>query len=196
MNIYRIKNNENILVISYASKEKLYRIYFNDNKIDEVSKNDLKNNVEYILDNNKITISLNNRFSNKPFIVFNEKMYSGEQEVMNRHRANLSIFVLWLLLEIIGVVWNYTKSSTISFYLLFIFITCILGILVSIYLFKHVNYKIYLFIPLIFLIQIIANIIINDALTLSDLIFISIFLYSLWEFLFVKKVNKFVIKKS
>lgn len=196
MNIYRIKNNENTLVISYASKEKLFRIYFNDNKIDEVSKNDLKNNVEYILDNNKITISLNNRFSNKPFIVFNEKMYSGEQEVMNRHRANLSIFVLWLLLEIIGVVWNYTKSSTISFYLLFIFITCILGILVSIYLFKHVNYKIYLFIPLIFLIQIIANIIINDALTLSDLIFISIFLYSLWEFLFVKKVNKFVIKKS
>lgn len=196
MNIYRIKNNENTLVISYAAKEKLYRIYFNDNKIDEVSKNDLKNNVEYILDNNKITISLNNRFSNKPFIVFNEKMYSGEQEVMNRHRANLSIFVLWLLLEIIGVVWNYTKSSTISFYLLFIFITCILGILVSLYLFKHVNYKIYLFIPLIFLIQIIANIIVNDALTLSDLIFISIFLYSLWEFSFVKKVNKFVIKKS
>lgn len=196
MNIYRIKNNENILVISYASKEKLYRIYFNDNKIDEVSKNDLKNNVEYILDNNKITISLNNRFSNKPFIVFNEKMYSGEQEVMNRHRANLIIFTLWLLLEIIGVVWNYTKSSTISFYLLFIFITCILGILVSLYLFKHVNYKIYLFIPLIFLIQIIANIIINDVLTLLDLIFISIFLYSLWEFLFVKKVNKFVIKKS
>ncbi len=196
MYIYRIKNNENTLVISYAAKEKLYRIYFNDNKIDEVSKNDLKNNVEYILDNNKITISLNNRFSNKPFIVFNEKMYSGEQEVMNRHRANLSIFVLWLLLEIIGVVWNYTKSSTISFYLLFIFITCILGILVSFYLFKHVNYKIYLFIPLIFLIQIIANIIVNDALTLSDLIFISIFLYSLWEFSFVKKVNKFVIKKS
>ena len=195
MNIYRIKNNENTLVISYASKEKLFRIYFNDNKIDEVSKNDLKNNVEYILDNNKITISLNNRFANKPFIVFNEKMYSGEQEVMNRHRANLSIFVLWLLLEIIGVVWNYTKSSTISFYLLFIFITCILGILVSLYLFKHVNYKIYLFIPLIFLIQIIANIIINDVLTLLDLIFISIFLYSLWEFLFVKKVNKFVIKK-
>jgi len=121
MNIYRIKNNENTLVISYAAKEKLYRIYFNDNKIDEVSKNDLKNNVEYILDNNKITISLNNRFSNKPFIVFNEKMYSGEQEVMNRHRANLSIFVLWLLLEIIGVVWNYTKSSTISFiYYLFL----------------------------------------------------------------------------
>lgn len=196
MNIYRIKNNENTLVISYAAKEKLYRIYFNDNKIDEVSKNDLKNNVEYILDNNKITISLNNRFSNKPFIVFNEKMYSGEQEVMNRHRANLSIFVLWLLLEIIGVVWNYTKSSNISFYLLFIFITCILGILVSLYLFKHVNYKIYSFIPLIFLIQIIANIIVNDALTLSDLIFISIFLYSLWEFSFVKKVNKFVIKKS
>lgn len=196
MNIYRIKNNENTLVISYASKEKLFRIYFNDNKIDEVSKNDLKNNVEYILDNNKITISLNNRFANKPFIVFNEKMYSGEQEVMNRHRANLSIFVLWLLLEIIGVVWNYTKSSTISFYLLFIFITCILGILISLYLFKHVNYKIYLFIPLIFLIQIIANIIINDVLTLLDLIFISIFLYSLWEFLFVKKVNKFVIKKS
>jgi heme/copper-type cytochrome/quinol oxidase subunit 4 len=196
MNIYRIKNNENTLVISYASKEKLFRIYFNDNKIDEVSKNDLKNNVEYILDNNKITISLNNRFSNKPIIVFNEKMYSGEQEVMNRHRANLIIFVLWLLLEIIGVVWNYTKSSTISFYLLFIFITCIFGILVSLYLFKHVNYKIYLFIPLIFLIQIIANIIINDALTLLDLIFISIFLYSLWEFLFVKKVNKFVIKKS
>lgn len=196
MNIYRIKNNENTLVISYAAKEKLYRIYFNDNKIDEVSKNDLKNNVEYILDNNKITISLNNRFSNKPFIVFNEKMYSGEQEVMNRHRANLSIFTLWLLLEIIGVVWNYTKSSNISFYLLFIFITCILGILVSLYLFKHVNYKIYLFIPLIFLIQIIANIIVNDALTLSDLIFISIFLYSLWEFSFVKKVNKFVIKKS
>lgn len=196
MNIYRIKNNENTLVISYAAKEKLYRIYFNDNKIDEVSKNDLKNNVEYILDNNKITISLNNRFSNKPFIVFNEKMYSGEQEVMNRHRANLSIFTLWLLLEIIGVVWNYTKSSTISFYLLFIFITCILGILISLYLFKHVNYKIYLFIPLIFLIQIIANIIINDVLTLLDLIFISIFLYSLWEFLFVKKVNKFVIKKS
>lgn len=195
MNIYRIKNNENILVISYASKEKLYRIYFNDNKIDEVSKNDLKNNVEYILDNNKITISLNNRFSNKPFIVFNEKMYSGEQEVMNRHRANLIIFTLWLLLEIIGVVWNYTKSSTISFYLLFIFITCILGILISLYLFKHVNYKIYLFIPLIFLIQIIANIIINDVLTLLDLIFISIFLYSLWEFLFVKKINKFVIKK-
>lgn len=196
MNIYRIKNNENTLVISYAAKEKLYRIYFNDNKIDEVSKNDLKNNVEYILDNNKITISLNNRFSNKPFIVFNEKMYSGEQEVMNRHRANLSIFTLWLLLEIIGVVWNYTKSSNISFYLLFIFITCILGILVSLYLFKHVNYKIYSFIPLIFLIQIIANIIVNEALTLSDLIFISIFLYSLWEFSFVKKVNKFVIKKS
>lgn len=195
MNIYRIKNNENTLVISYAAKEKLYRIYFNDNKIDEVSKNDLKNNVEYILDNNKITISLNNRFSNKPFIVFNEKMYSGEQEVMNRHRANLIIFTLWLLLEIIGVVWNYTKSSTISFYLLFIFITCILGILISLYLFKHVNYKIYLFIPLIFLIQIIANIIVNDALTLSDLIFISIFLYSLWEFSFVKKINKFVIKK-
>lgn len=195
MNIYRIKNNENTLVISYAAKDKLYRIYFNDNKIDEVSKNDLKNNVEYILDNNKITISLNNRFSNKPFIVFNEKMYSGEQEVMNRHRANLIIFTLWLLLEIIGVVWNYTKSSTISFYLLFIFITCILGILISLYLFKHVNYKIYLFIPLIFLIQIIANIIVNDALTLSDLIFISIFLYSLWEFSFVKKINKFVIKK-
>ena len=45
MNIYRIKNNENTFVISYAAKEKLYRIYFNDNKIDEVSKNDLKNNV-------------------------------------------------------------------------------------------------------------------------------------------------------
>ncbi|MDI6832679.1 MAG: hypothetical protein QMD02_02370 [Bacteroidales bacterium] len=196
MNIYRIKNNENTLVISYASREKLYRIYFNDNKIDEVYKNDLKNNVEYILDNNKITISLNNRFSNKPFIVFNDKMYSGEQEVIIRHRANLSIFALWLLLEIIGAVWNYTKSSAISFYLLFIFITCILGILVSLYLFKHVNYKIYSFIPLIFLIQIIANIIVNDALTLSDLIFISIFLYSLWEFSFVQKVNKFVIKKS
>lgn len=196
MNIYRIKNNENTLVISYAAKEKLYRIYFNDNKIDEVSKNDLKNNVEYILDNNKITISLNNRFSNKPFIVFNEKIYSGEQEAIIRHRANLSIFALWLLLEIIGAVWNYTKSSAISFYLLFIFITCTLGILVSLYLFKHVNYKIYSFIPLIFLIQIIANIIVNDALTLSDLIFISIFFYSLWEFSFVKKVNKFVIKKS
>ncbi len=196
MNIYRINNNENTLVISYAAKEKLYRIYFNDNKIDEVSKNDLKNNVEYIIDNNKITISLNNRFSNKPFIVFNEKIYSGEQEAIIRHRANLSIFALWLLLELIGAVWNYTKSSAISFYLLFIFITCILGILVSLYLFKHVNYKIYSFIPLIFLIQIIANIIVNDALTLSDLIFISIFLYSLWEFSFVKKVNKFVIKKS
>ncbi len=196
MNIYRIKNNDNTLVISYASKEKIYRIYFNDNKIDEVSKNDLKNNVEYILDDNKITISLNNKFSNKPFIVFNEKIYSGEQEALNRHRANLSIFVLWLLLEIIGVVWNYTKSSTISFYLLFIFITCILGVLASLYLFKHVNYKIYSFIPLIFLVQIIANIIINNALTLSDLIFISIFLYSLWEFSFVKKFNKFVINKS
>ncbi len=196
MNIYRIKNNENTLIISYASKEKIYKIYFNDNKIDEVSKNDLKNNVEYILDDNKITISLNNKFSNKPFIFFNEKIYSGEQEALNRHRANLSIFVLWLLLEIIGVVWNYTKSSTISFYLLFIFITCILGILASLYLFKYVNYKIYSFIPLIFLIQIIANIIINNALTLSDLIFISIFLYSLWEFSFVKKFNKFVINKS
>jgi len=196
MNIYRIKNNENTLVISYVSKEKLYRIYFNDNKIGEVSKNDLKNNVEYIIDNNKIDISLNNRFSNKPFIVFNEKIYSGEQEAINRHRANLSIFFIWLVLEIIGVVWNYIKTSTISFYLLFMFITCILGVLVSLYLFKKVNYKIYSYIPLIFLLQIIANIIINDALTLSDLIFISIFLYSLWEFPFVKKINKFVIKKS
>ena len=196
MNIYRIKNNENTLVISYVSKEKLYRIYFNDNKIGEVSKNDLKNNVEYIIDNNKIDISLNNRFSNKPFIIFNEKIYSGEQEAINRHRANLSIFFIWLVLEIIGVVWNYIKTSTISFYLLFMFITCILGVLVSLYLFKKVNYKIYSFIPFIFLLQIIANIIINDALTLSDLIFISIFLYSLWEFHFVKKINKFVIKKS
>ncbi len=196
MNIYRIKNNENTLVISYVSKEKLYRIYFNDNKIGEVSKNDLKNNVEYIIDNNKIDISLNNRFSNKPFIIFNEKIYSGEQESINRHRANLSIFFIWLVLEIIGVVWNYIKTSTISFYLLFMFITCILGVLVSLYLFKKVNYKIYSYIPLIFLLQIIANIIINDALTLSDLIFISIFLYSLWEFPFVKKINKFVIKKS
>jgi hypothetical protein len=196
MNIYRIKNNENTLVISYVSKEKLYRIYFNDNKIGEVSKNDLKNNVEYIIDNNKIDISLNNRFSNKPFIIFNEKIYSGEQEAINRHRANLSIFFIWLVLEIIGVVWNYIKTSTISFYLLFMFITCILGVLVSLYLFKKVNYKIYSFIPFIFLLQIIANIIINDALTLSDLIFISIFLYSLWEFPFVKKINKFVIKKS
>ncbi|HOJ24412.1 MAG TPA: hypothetical protein PK081_04000 [Bacteroidales bacterium] len=196
MNIYRIKNNENTLVISYVSKEKLYRIYFNDNKIGEVSKNDLKNNVEYIIDNNKINISLNNRFSNKPFIIFNEKIYSGEQEAINRHRANLSIFFIWLVLEIIGVVWNYIKTSTISFYLLFMFITCILGVLVSLYLFKKVNYKIYSFIPFIFLLQIIANIIINDALTLSDLIFISIFLYSLWEFLFVKKINKFVIKQS
>ena len=196
MNIYRIKNNENTLVISYVSKEKLYRIYFNDNKIGEVSKNDLKNNVEYIIDNNKINISLNNRFSNKPFIIFNEKIYSGEQEAINRHRANLSIFFIWLVLEIIGVVWNYIKTSTISFYLLFMFITCILGVLVSLYLFKKVNYKIYSFIPFIFLLQIIANIIINDALTLSDLIFISIFLYSLWEFSFVKKINKFVIKKS
>ncbi len=196
MNIYRIKNNENTLVISYVSKEKLYRIYFNDNKIGEVSKNDLKNNVEYIIDNNKIDISLNNRFSNKPFIIFNEKIYSGEQEAINRHRANLSIFFIWLVLEIIGVVWNYIKTSTISFYLLFMFITCILGVLVSLYLFKKVNYKIYSYIPLIFLLQIIANIIINDALTLSDLIFISIFLYSLWEFPFVKKINKFVIKKS
>lgn len=196
MNIYRIKNNENTLVISYVSKEKLYRIYFNDNKIGEVSKNDLKNNVEYIIDNNKINISLNNRFSNKPFIIFNEKIYSGEQEAINRHRANLSIFFIWLVLEIIGVVWNYIKTSTISFYLLFMFITCILGVLVSLYLFKKVNYKIYSYIPLIFLLQIIANIIINDALTLSDLIFISIFLYSLWEFPFVKKINKFVIKKS
>jgi len=99
-------------------------------------------------------------------------------------------------LEIIGVVWNYIKTSTISFYLLFMFITCILGVLVSLYLFKKVNYKIYSFIPFIFLLQIIANIIINDALTLSDLIFISIFLYSLWEFPFVKKINKFVIKQS
>ena len=196
MNIYRIKNNENTLVISYVSKEKLYRIYFNDNKIGEVSKNDLKNNVEYIIDNNKINISLNNRFSNKPFIIFNEKIYSGEQEAINRHRANLSIFFIWLVLEIIGVVWNYIKTSTISFYLLFMFITCILGVLVSLYLFKKVNYKIYSYIPLIFLLQIIANIIINDALTLSDLIFISIFLYSLWEFSFVKKINKFVIKQS
>jgi len=196
MNIYRIKNNENTLVISYVSKEKLYRIYFNDNKIGEVSKNDLKNNVEYIIDNNKINISLNNRFSNKPFIIFNEKIYSGEQEAINRHRANLSIFFIWLVLEIIGVVWNYIKTSTISFYLLFMFITCILGVLVSLYLFKKVNYKIYSYIPLIFLLQIIANIIINDALTLSDLIFISIFLYSLWEFPFVKKINKFVIKQS
>lgn len=196
MNIYRIKNNENTLVISYVSKEKLYRIYFNDNKIGEVSKNDLKNNVEYIIDNNKIDISLNNRFSNKPFIIFNEKIYSGEQEAINRHRANLSIFFIWLVLEIIGVVWNYIKTSTISFYLLFMFITCILGVLVSLYLFKKVNYKIYSFIPFIFLLQIISNIIINDALTLSDLIFISIFLYSLWEFPFVKKINKFVIKKS
>ncbi|HNY76266.1 MAG TPA: hypothetical protein PK626_03510 [Bacteroidales bacterium] len=196
MNIYRIKNNENTLVISYVSKEKLYRIYFNDNKIGEVSKNDLKNNVEYIIDNNKINISLNNRFSNKPFIIFNEKIYSGEQEAINRHRANLSIFFIWLVLEIIGVVWNYIKTSTISFYLLFMFITCILGVLVSLYLFKKVNYKIYSFIPFIFLLQIIANIIINDALTLSDLIFISIFLYSLWEFSFVKKINKFVIKQS
>ncbi|HCM30025.1 MAG TPA: hypothetical protein PLK25_03415 [Bacteroidales bacterium] len=196
MNIYRIKNNENTLVISYVSKEKLYRIYFNDNKIGEVSKNDLKNNVEYIIDNNKINISLNNRFSNKPFIIFNEKIYSGEQEAINRHRANLSIFFIWLVLEIIGVVWNYIKTSTISFYLLFMFITCILGVLVSLYLFKKVNYKIYSFIPFIFLLQIIANIIINDALTLSDLIFISIFLYSLWEFPFVKKINKFVIKQS
>jgi len=196
MNIYRIKNNENTLVISYVSKEKLYRIYFNDNKIGEVSKNDLKNNVEYIIDNNKINISLNNRFSNKPFIIFNEKLYSGEQEAINRHRANLSIFFIWLVLEIIGVVWNYIKTSTISFYLLFMFITCILGVLVSLYLFKKVNYKIYSFIPFIFLLQIIANIIINDALTLSDLIFISIFLYSLWEFPFVKKINKFVIKQS
>jgi len=56
MNIYRIKNNENTLVISYVSKEKLYRIYFNDNKIGEVSKNDLKNNVEFIIDNNKCAI--------------------------------------------------------------------------------------------------------------------------------------------
>ena len=196
MNIYRIKNNENTLVISYVSKEKLYRIYFNDNKIGEVSKNDLKNNVEYIIDNNKIDISLNNRFSNKPFIIFNEKIYSGEQEAINRHRANLSIFFIWLVLEIIGVVWNYIKTSTISFYLLFMFITCILGVLVSLYLFKKVNYKIYSFIPFIFLLQIISNIIINDALTLSDLIFISIFLYSLWEFSFVKKINKFVIKQS
>ena len=196
MNIYRIKNNENTLVISYVSKEKLYRIYFNDNKIGEVSKNDLKNNVEFIIDNNKINISLNNRFSNKPFIIFNEKIYSGEQEAINRHRANLSIFFIWLVLEIIGVVWNYIKTSTISFYLLFMFITCILGVLVSLYLFKKVNYKIYSYIPLIFLLQIIANIIINDALTLSDLIFISIFLYSLWEFSFVKKINKFVIKQS
>ena len=196
MNIYRIKNNENTLVISYVSKEKLYRIYFNDNKIGEVSKNDLKNNVEFIIDNNKIDISLNNRFSNKPFIIFNEKIYSGEQEAINRHRANLSIFFIWLVLEIIGVVWNYIKTSTISFYLLFMFITCILGVLVSLYLFKKVNYKIYSFIPFIFLLQIIANIIINDALTLSDLIFISIFLYSLWEFPFVKKINKFVIKQS
>ena len=196
MNIYRIKNNENTLVISYVSKEKLYRIYFNDNKIGEVSKNDLKNNVEYIIDNNKINISLNNRFSNKPFIIFNGKLYCGEQEAINRHRANLSIFFIWLVLEIIGVVWNYIKTSTISFYLLFMFITCILGVLVSLYLFKKVNYKIYSYIPLIFLLQIIANIIINDALTLSDLIFISIFLYSLWEFPFVKKINKFVIKKS
>jgi len=196
MNIYRIKNNENTLVISYVSKEKLYRIYFNDNKIGEVSKNDLKNNVEYIIDNNKIDISLNNRFSNKPFIIFNGKLYCGEQEAINRHRANLSIFFIWLVLEIIGVVWNYIKTSTISFYLLFMFITCILGVLVSLYLFKKVNYKIYSFIPFIFLLQIIANIIINDALTLSDLIFISIFLYSLWEFSFVKKINKFVIKQS
>lgn len=196
MNIYRIKNNENTLVISYVSKEKLYRIYFNDNKIGEVSKNDLKNNVEYIIDNNKINISLNNRFSNKPFIIFNGKLYSGEQEAINRHRANLSIFFIWLVLEIIGVVWNYIKTSTISFYLLFMFITCILGVLVSLYLFKKVNYKIYSFIPFIFLLQIISNIIINDALTLSDLIFISIFLYSLWEFPFVKKINKFVIKQS
>ena len=196
MNIYRIKNNENTLVISYVSKEKLYRIYFNDNKIGEVSKNDLKNNVEYIIDNNKINISLNNRFSNKPFIIFNEKIYSCEQEAINRHRANLSIFFIWLVLEIIGVVWNYIKTSTISLYLLFMFITCILGVLVSLYLFKKVNYKIYSFIPFIFLLQIIANIIINDALTLSDLIFISIFLYSLWEFSFVKKINKFVIKQS
>ncbi len=196
MNIYRIKNNENTLVISYVSKEKLYRIYFNDNKIGEVSKNDLKNNVEYIIDNNKINISLNNRFSNKPFIIFNGKLYCGEQEAINRHRANLSIFFIWLVLEIIGVVWNYIKTSTISFYLLFMFITCILGVLVSLYLFKKVNYKIYSFIPFIFLLQIIANIIINDALTLSDLIFISIFLYSLWEFPFVKKINKFVIKQS
>ncbi len=196
MNIYRIKNNENTLVISYVSKEKLYRIYFNDNKIGEVSKNDLKNNVEYIIDNNKINISLNNRFSNKPFIIFNGKLYCGEQEAINRHRANLSIFFIWLVLEIIGVVWNYIKTSTISFYLLFMFITCILGVLVSLYLFKKVNYKIYSYIPLIFLLQIIANIIINDALTLSDLIFISIFLYSLWEFPFVKKINKFVIKQS
>lgn len=195
MNIYRINQNDNTLIISYSSKEKLYRIYFNDNKIDELHKKDINDNVEYDINNNKIIINLNNKFSNKPFIFFNDKIYSGEQEAINRHRTNLGIFIIWLLLEIIGAVWNYTHFDSISFYLVLISITSILAIVICIYLFKKPNHKIYLILPLIFLIQIIANINSNNALTLSDLIFISIFFYSLWEYSFTKKINKFVVKK-
>ena len=55
MNIYRINQNDNTLIISYSSKEKLYRIYFNDNKIDELHKKDINNNLEYNIENNKDT---------------------------------------------------------------------------------------------------------------------------------------------
>lgn len=195
MNIYRINQNDNTLIISYSSKEKLYRIYFNDNKIDELHKKDINNNLEYNIENNKVIISLSNKFSNKPFVFFNDKIYSGEQEAINRHRTNLCIFIIWLLLEIIGGVWIYTHFYTISFYIIFIFITSLLAIAICIYLFKKPNHKIYLILPLLFLLQIIANINSNNALTLSDLIFMSIFFYSLWEYPFIKKINKFVLKK-
>lgn len=42
MNIYRITQDNDTLIISYSPKEKLYRIYFNDDKIGDISKESMK----------------------------------------------------------------------------------------------------------------------------------------------------------
>jgi len=92
MNIYRITQDNDTLIISYSPKEKLYRIYFNDDKIGDISKESMKNGVDLDLENKKIKLSLNGKYSNRPFIIYNDKIYSGEQEAKKRYKINLSFF--------------------------------------------------------------------------------------------------------
>lgn len=61
---------------------------------------------------------------------------------------------------------------------------------------KNISHKVYLIIPLIFAMQIVTNISVNMILTVFDLIFISVFLYCIWEYSFTKNFSKFVLKKS
>ncbi|HHW60069.1 MAG: hypothetical protein WBL11_06875 [Bacteroidales bacterium] len=196
MNIYRITQDNDTLIISYSPKEKLYRIYFNDDKIGDISKESMKNGVDLDLENKKIKLSLNGKYSNRPFIIYNDKIYSGEQEAKKRYKINLSFFLLWFILELIGAIWSYVNYNTVSFYIIFILVSSLVGIFICFYLKKNISHKVYLIIPLIFAMQIVTNISVNMILTVFDLIFISVFLYCIWEYSFTKNFSKFVLKKS